>query len=155
MAFFTQNFFINGDENHYLDGKVIHKALATSIYKQISYYGIALEHYTGFKAELDCHCNRWSLKILFLCSILELGFAQASPPRASPGPQLTNSVSVPQWGFPAQTGDMVPQISGPSSLYSSLRPLHHQDAPKPFGQVSSLIQHCIHLSHSLKYTSVT
>lgn len=47
-----------------------HKALLTSIYKQISYYSIASEYYPGFKAELDCHYNRWSLKIRGFFSIL-------------------------------------------------------------------------------------
>lgn len=74
---------------------ITHKALPTSIYKQISYYGIALEYYTGFKAELDCHYNRWNLKILFFfCSILELGFAQASPYRTSI--QLSTEFSAPE-----------------------------------------------------------
>lgn len=38
--------------------EVEHKALPTSIYKQISYYGKAFEYYTGFKAELNFHYNR-------------------------------------------------------------------------------------------------
>lgn len=63
--------------------EVAHKALLTSIYKQISYYGIASEYYTGFKAELDCHYNRWSLTILGFFSILSFFFAQASPYTAS------------------------------------------------------------------------
>lgn len=63
--------------------EVAHKALLTSIYKQISYYGIASEYYTGFKAELDCHYDRWSLKILGFFSILSFFFAQASPYTAS------------------------------------------------------------------------
>ena len=33
--------------------EVAHKASPTSICKQISYYGIALEYYTELKAELD------------------------------------------------------------------------------------------------------
>lgn len=45
-----------------------HKALPIPIYTQISYYGIALEYNTGFKAELDCHYNRWNSKSYFLLS---------------------------------------------------------------------------------------
>lgn len=81
--------------------EVAHKALPTSIYKQIRYYGTALEYYTGLKAEIDCLYNRWSLKILGCCSILELGFAQASPYRAYSllstkfsAPELTSSVPL-------------------------------------------------------------
>lgn len=63
--------------------EVTHKALLTSIYKQINYYRIASECYTGFNAELDSHYNRWSLKILGFFSILSFFFALVSPYIAS------------------------------------------------------------------------
>lgn len=63
--------------------EVTHKALLTSIYKQISYYSIASEYYPGFKAELDCHYNRWSLKILGFFSILSFVLLRHPPYTAS------------------------------------------------------------------------
>lgn len=145
---------------------VTHKALPTSIYKQISYYGIALEYNTEFKAQLDCHYNRWSLKILVFFLHSWAGFAQVSPYRASSllstefsAPQLASSVPLCNPTSPAlisSTNREAPysrcQVHKLFTITLALFIV--RDAPKSFIQVSSLRQHHIHLSCSLKYKAV-
>lgn len=134
--------------------EVIYKALLISIYKQINYYSIASEYYTGFKAELGCHYNRWNLKILGVFSVLS--FVLSGIPLHSLFPDFhrvfcfwgcstiflfnpTSPALIPRW-----TWGRAQQIPGPWAIYSYLSPFHWEHAPKSFLQVRFLTQH-IHI----------
>lgn len=141
--------------------EVIHKALLISIYKQINYYSIASEYYTGFKAELGCHYNRWNLKILGVFSVLS--FVLLRHPLTQPLPWLPQSFLLlrfqqiffvqPYFSSTDSQMDMGQSTADPRSMsyLQLLKPFPLGTCSKILSSGSFLDTAHTHLSCSLQY----